>query len=204
MNFTIERCFLDSKNPTAAGGTTIGGLIAAAGKEHLWEERSGAPVDTVVIHYTSAAAVAPDEPFGRGPVLKLFCDYGVSSHYLVERDGRALALVPEEKKAWHAGGSVMPEPDNRRSVNDFSIGIELAATADSGFTEQQYESLACLCADLERRHARQFVYVGHDQVAGRRAVDLGLRKDIKIDPGERFEWKKLFGQLSAQRLRRTT
>lgn len=196
----VIHCLLDSNNPIAAGGSTIGGLITASGKEHLWEDRPGAVIDTIVIHSMSAAAVGAAEPFNRGLVLKLFCDYGVSSHYLIERDGTVLALVPEEKKAWHAGGSIMPEPDNRRRVNDFSIGVELAATPDSGFTAEQYRSLAELCADIERRRAGKFAYVGHEQVAGRRAVDLGLRQDVKVDPGVRFDWSRLFELLETRRL----
>jgi len=34
------------------------------------------------------------------------------------------------------------------------------------------------------------VYVGHEDIAGERAVKLGLRKDIKTDPGNNFDWGK--------------
>jgi N-acetyl-anhydromuramyl-L-alanine amidase AmpD len=198
----ITESLLTTGNGLAVGDTTIGALIAAAGKEHLWEERQGSFVDVIVVHYTSAVAVSPSAPYNRGAVMKLFCDYGVSSHYLVDREGNIDRLAPEEKKAWHAGGSIMPGPDNRRGVNDFSIGIELMATADSGFTEEQYRSLSQLCGDIERRHGRRFIYVGHDAIAGERAVALGLRKEKKTDPGERFDWGFFLQQLGEVRQER--
>jgi N-acetyl-anhydromuramyl-L-alanine amidase AmpD len=198
---TITTCLLDGENPLSISGASLGALIAASGKRHLWEERSGATVDVVVIHYTSAVAVAPETPFRKELVLKIFCDYGVSSHYLIGRRGGVIRLVPEAAKAWHAGGSIMPEPDNRRAVNDFSIGIELMATAASGFTPAQYRALARLGTDIERRNSRKFSYVGHDQIAGSRAVALGLRNEPKIDPGPLFDWERLFAGLEEERRR---
>ncbi len=124
--------------------------IAATGKEHLWEPRFlPYEVNVIVIHSVSAEALSPAEPFDRRWILKTFCDYGVSSHYLIERSGEILRLVPEEMKAWHAGGSIMPEPDNRQAVNGFSLGIELAASSVSGFSAVQYEKLAGLCSDID-------------------------------------------------------
>jgi AmpD protein len=119
--------------------------------------------------------------------LELFVRFGVSSHYLVDRDGVVRQLVPERKKAWHCGGSIMPAPDSRQGVNDFSIGIELVATEDSGYTDAQYESCALLCRDIEGRHGRVH-YVGHQDIAGEKAVALGLRADVRRDPGPLFDW----------------
>jgi N-acetyl-anhydromuramyl-L-alanine amidase AmpD len=196
---TIVPCLLDSENPVPTGAVSIGALIAASGRSHLWERRSGAAVDVIVVHYTSAVLAAPAAPFRKGPVLKLFVDYGVSSHYLIDRRGGVSMLVPESEKAWHAGGSIMPEPDSRRAVNDFSIGVELMATADSGFTPAQYRSLARLSADIERRNGRKFLFVGHDQIAGERAVARGLRSEAKVDPGSLFDWKRFFKELEEER-----
>lgn len=197
MKMAIE--LLNSENTVAVDNVSIGKLIESSGKQQLWEERRGAVVDVVVIHYTSAAALSPADPFNRELVLKLFCDYGVSSHYLIDREGGVSLLVPEDMKAWHAGGSIMPEPDNRQAVNDFSIGIELMATATSGFTPPQYRSLVRLCAGIEQRYGRKFLYVGHDQIAGDRAVSTGLRKEKKVDPGRLFDWDGFSRQLEGER-----
>jgi N-acetyl-anhydromuramyl-L-alanine amidase AmpD len=138
----------------------------------------------------SAAGTKPRDPFRLEDILRLFVDFGVSSHYLIDREGVVRQLVPEERKAWHCGGSVMPPPDSRRGVNDFSIGVELVATAQSGYTDKQYDSCARLCVDIERRRGRMR-YVGHEDIAGERAVSLGLRTDAKLDPGPLFDWPKL-------------
>jgi len=192
----IKKCLLDADNDYPAGASAIGAMIVSSGKKHLWGDRAGGGVDTVdtiVIHYMSAVDVAPDDPYNFGQLLKIFCDYGVSSHYLIDRGGEIYNLVPEEMKAWHAGPSIMPEPDNRTGVNEFSIGIELAATERSGFTEAQYEALRGLCADIEERRHKKMVCVGHDMIAGERAVALGLRKEPKIDPGALFDWARING-----------
>jgi N-acetyl-anhydromuramyl-L-alanine amidase AmpD len=191
----IIPCLLDIHNDIAVDGSTIADRIQKQGKEHLWGERSSASIDTIVIHYTSAVLVDKRRRFDRGLVLRLFCDYGVSSHYLIERSGKILLLVPEEKKAWHCGGSIMPGKDKRTGVNDFSIGIELVATPDSGFTKKQYHRLAGLCRDIEKRREAKFTYVGHQHIADKRTVAAGLRKDIKQDPGRLFDWDLFAGML---------
>jgi N-acetyl-anhydromuramyl-L-alanine amidase AmpD len=196
----IIPCLLDIHNKTKMGNTTVAASVRAQGKKHLWDERPSPACDTIVIHYISAVKIAPCRPFTLARILKIFCDFGVSSHYLIRRNGAVLRLVPEEKKAWHAGGSIMPGQDKRTAVNDFSIGIELVATPDSGFTQKQYSACARLCRDIEIRHGKKFGYVGHQEIAGKKARGLGLRKDIKRDPGSFFNWKrfrKLLHQLQA-------
>src|SRR3546814_15791098 len=46
----------------------------------------------------------------------------VSSHYVGEEDGTVYRLVPEDRRAWHAGVSYW---QGRRGLNDVSIGIEI-------------------------------------------------------------------------------
>jgi N-acetyl-anhydromuramyl-L-alanine amidase AmpD len=197
----ITPCLLDADNPLMVDGVTLGSRIAATGKRHLWEGRcTPGGVDVIVIHTVCAEGIMPADPFDRRWILKIFCDLGVSSHYLVERSGSVLRLVPEEMKAWHAGGSIMPEPDNRRGVNEFSLGIELTASAGSGFAAAQYDRLAELCADIEYRREKRFGYVGHEDIAGRRAVSEGLRTDLKTDPGPAFAWGDFFKRLGERRL----
>lgn len=195
----ITPCLFDAENPTIIDKVPIGRRIANLHKEHLWDDRRAAYVDTIVIHYASALNLDPRRRFDALLVMQVFCDIGVSSHYLIDRKGIVYQLVPEEKKAWHCGGSIMPEPDNRQGVNEFSIGVELIATGVSGFTEKQYFRLGALCADIENRYGRKMVYVGHQDIAGVRAVGLGLRKDEKSDPGKDFNWKKFRHFLSIRK-----
>jgi NADH:ubiquinone oxidoreductase subunit 3 (subunit A) len=72
--------------------------------------------DMLVLHYTGMES-------GEAALARL-CDpeARVSSHYLVEEDGRIFRLVPEERRAWHAGVSVWK---GEEGVNHASIGIEI-------------------------------------------------------------------------------
>ena len=194
----ITDCLLDKTNSRPLGNTTLGALVGESGVDQLWDERPEPHVDTLVVHYMSAAGLDPSRPFDLDRILGIFPACGVSSHYLVDREGGVMSLVPEEARAWHCGGSVMPEPDSRQGVNAFSVGVELVATAGSGFTDAQYEQLAALCAAVASRWETQLWVLGHEHVAGRRAVSLGLREEPKTDPGGLFEWPRLAEMLVGQ------
>jgi len=75
------------------------------------------------------------------------------------------------------------------------------ATESSGFTQSQYRSLCELCFEIEKRHKREFVYLGHEHVSGAEAVRLGLRKDVKRDPGPEFDWHLFNSNLEELRSR---
>jgi len=184
-------CFLDIYNDIQAGDSTVSNLISKQSKSCLWAVRQTPIIDTIVIHFISGSDYDPIHAFDLDLILKVFCEKSVSSHYLIQRDGTIFYLVPENQKAWHCGGSIMPPPDGRVGVNDFSIGIELVATFDSGFTEPQYISLQLLRADIEKRLQKKCSIVGHDEIAGKQAVTLGLRNDIKPDPGPLFNWNRI-------------
>lgn len=137
----------------------------------------GVPVDVLVLHYTGM-------PEAEDALLRL-CDpdAAVSAHYLIDEGGTVHALVPEDRRAWHAGiSSWRGEAD----VNGRSVGIELANPGhDFGyrlFPEIQMAALIGLAKDILARHpipARNVV--GHSDIAPRR----------KIDPGELFDWRRL-------------
>src|SRR5262249_58461956 len=74
------------------------------------------PPDMVVLHYTGM-------PTGEAALARLTDpEAKVSSHYLVEEDGRIFRLVPEERRAWHAGVSYWK---GERDTNAASIGVEI-------------------------------------------------------------------------------
>jgi len=157
----------------------------------IWGERSkDCVIDTVVLHAMHAGVVYPQAPFSADNCIQILKDYDVSAHYLIERNGKILNLVPEEKKAWHAGVSKMPSPDNRDGVNDFSIGIELIGNEEEAFTNEQYDALNYLLADIKKRRKITSA-VGHQHIATQELVNAGLRKDAKWDPGKMFDWKRV-------------
>jgi len=105
--------------------------------------------------------------------------FEVSCHYLIAEDGEVMALVPEERRAWHAGagrwGSVS-------DVNSRSIGIELANRGSHPFAHRQMTALEALLGDvLARWRIPPERVIGHADMA----------PDRKSDPGPRFDWRRL-------------
>jgi N-acetylmuramoyl-L-alanine amidase len=138
------------------------------------------PISMVVLHYTGMRST--------GEALARLCDESsqVSAHYLIDEDGTVTNLVPEEKRAWHAGTSYWR---GITDVNSASIGIELANPGHEWgyrpFPEPQMDALLPLLADIMDRHdIPRANVVGHSDVAPAR----------KTDPGEYFDWRRL-GQL---------
>jgi N-acetylmuramoyl-L-alanine amidase len=135
------------------------------------------PPDMVVIHYTGM-------PTGEAALARL-CDPAakVSAHYLIEEDGRVFALVPEARRAWHAGVSFWKSATD---INACSIGIELVNPGHEwgyrAFPEAQIAALIGLLGDIRGRWSVADARIlGHSDVAPAR----------KEDPGELFPWKRL-------------
>jgi len=107
----------------------------------------------------------------------------VSSHYLVEEDGTVWRLVPEERRAFHAGVSCW---QGERNLNEVSVGVEIVNPGHEWgyrpFPEPQMTAVEALCRDiLARRHIPSYRVVGHSDIA----------PDRKSDPGELFDWPRL-------------
>lgn len=132
-------------------------------------------IDTVVLH--SSYNASGGDVYNLEKIIGQYEQYGVGAHYIIDRSGAVYRLVEENEIAYHAGESKMP--DGRKNVNDFSIGIELVATEESGYTEKQYTAVNNLIADIKTRHTIKDI-VGHGDVAPKR----------KTDPWK-FDWKKL-------------
>lgn len=136
-----------------------------------------APPDILVLHYTGMKTGPEALDRLRDPEAK------VSSHYLVEEDGRVFRLVPEERRAWHAGVSYWK---GERNINGVSIGVEIVNPGHEfgyrPFPEAQTEAVIALITDIRTRwRIDDDRIVGHSDVAPER----------KDDPGELFPWKRL-------------
>jgi AmpD protein len=110
------------------------------------------------------------------PFLATLAGLRVSSHFLIERDGRVTQFVSCRARAWHAGAT---EFEKRRACNDFSLGVELEGTDFVAFDAAQYAALARLTRALRVRYPLRAVR-GHQHVA------LGR----KTDPGPFFDWQR--------------
>jgi|GEM_PF-4571022 len=101
----------------------------------------------------------------------------VSAHYVIARNGDIHQFETIYAKLWHAGDSVWR---GKKWCNGCSIGYELCGTFDSGFTEEQYDSLCTLLIrDVEATRIDSIV--GHEHIAPGR----------KIDPGPNFDWDRV-------------
>jgi N-acetylmuramoyl-L-alanine amidase len=135
------------------------------------------PIDTLILHYTGMRSAQAAIDRLRDPGA------GVSSHYVVDEDGAILRLVPEDRRAWHAGASYWR---GHTGLNDRSIGIEIVNPGHewgyADFPVLQLAGVCDLCLAILARHpipARNVV--AHSDVA----------PDRRQDPGERFPWRDL-------------
>lgn len=158
------------------GVKTDTGLPARLRPSPNHNEREGS-VCLLLLHYTGMTS-------GEEAVQRL-CDprAEVSAHYVVDEDGTILQLVPESRRAWHAGRSYWK---GERDINSRSIGIEIVNPGHENgyrpFPEAQVQSVIDLARDICARHAiaPQDV-LAHSDVA----------PDRKEDPGELFPWDRL-------------
>ena len=144
--------------------------------------RTGTSPDMVLLHYTGMNEAEAAVQWLANPRSR------VSAHYLVEADGAIIQMVPEAKRAWHAGDSFWA---GERDINSVSIGIEIhnaGHEAPEGlppYPRLQMEALAALCRDIAARWSIVPARVlGHSDVSPAR----------KIDPGEHFDWEWLSRQ----------
>ncbi len=135
------------------------------------------PTDILLLHCTGMTSTAA--AIGR------LCDPAskVSSHYVVDEYGEVLQLVPEARRAWHAGQSSW---EGESDINSRSIGVEIANSGHSfgypDFPQAQIAAVIALCHDVVTRHRiRADRVLAHSDVAPQR----------KLDPGEKFPWARL-------------
>jgi N-acetylmuramoyl-L-alanine amidase len=141
------------------------------------ERADGRKPDMIILHYTGM-------PTPEG-ALDWLCreESQVSCHYFVHENGDVVQLVPEARRAWHAGkGRWHDEGD----INSRSIGIEIANAGHPGglpdFPKAQIAAVIELCRDCgERWSIAPERVLAHSDVAPVR----------KVDPGEKFPWAEL-------------
>ncbi len=155
------------------------------------KEGQSAEITLTVIHNISL----PPNEFGGDYITQLFTnclnpdehdffqeiyELRVSSHLLINRQGKIIQYVPFHKRAWHAGVSTYL---GRSVCNDFSIGIELEGTDDTDFTEAQYQVLVEVLKTLVNTYPNLDMQhiTGHEHIAPGR----------KTDPGPHFDWVRI-------------
>lgn len=138
------------------------------------ERGGGMRPDIVILHYTGMESAAAALDRLRDPVAK------VSSHYLVLENGRVLQLVPEVRRAWHAGAGAWAGDTD---INTRSLGIEIVNGGHEHglppYPNAQIAAVAELTHDVGARWG----------IPSRRILaHSDIAPDRKEDPGEHFPW----------------
>lgn len=129
-------------------------------------------IDTLVIHCCACNAEN---------MLKIMQERKVSSHYIIDENGKIFRPVSEKNRAWHAGISYWRKREN---LNHYSIGIELQSSSmgELLYSQKQLNSLVIL--------ARQIIR--HYQIPARNVVaHSDIAPTRKPDPGKMFPWEYL-------------
>jgi N-acetylmuramoyl-L-alanine amidase len=141
------------------------------------ERPAGEAVDMLILHYTGMRSA--------GEAIDRLCDpiARVSSHYVVDEDGTVVRLVPEARRAWHAGVSYWR---GHHTLNGRSIGIEIVNPGHEwGYRDFPALQMAAVCdlslSILSRHKIPARNVIAHSDVA----------PDRKEDPGEKFRWADL-------------
>ena len=142
-----------------------------------YDKRNNKKISFLILHYTALPSITDS--------IKYLCDKKnkVSCHYIISQNGKIYNLVDEKYRAWHAGQSAwLLEKD----LNSASIGIELDFSTinnNNKFSKLLIDSLISLLKYLKKKYKIDKKNIlGHSDIAPYR----------KIDPGEKFPWKKLY------------
>ena len=152
-------------------------IITNFSPNHEKKKRLKDTIQFVIIHYTGMQSEIESIKRLKNPRYKVSC------HYLINRRGDIIQMVREKFIAWHAGKSKWKKVVN---LNSNSIGIELVNKGHQfgyeTFCSSQIKSLIKLCKSLKKKYAiKKENFLGHSDISPLR----------KIDPGEKFPWKKL-------------
>ena len=152
-------------------------IVSNFSPNHSTKTRPNNQIKFVIIHYTGMQSEIESIKRLKNP------KYAVSCHYLINRKGKIFRMVKDKNIAWHAGKSKWKKFVN---LNKYSLGIELVNKGHhygyQNFSTRQIRSLIILCKQLKKKYRiKKENFLGHSDIAPLR----------KIDPGEKFPWKKL-------------
>lgn len=145
-------------------------------------ERKSEPrnIQFLVLHHIEASSVEH--------AIEQLCEHQVSSHYLIDEDGKIFELVDENDVAYHAGVSYWRGVEG---LNQTSIGIEFINSApfEKKFEIAQMQSGLELCKYLITKYQiKAEQVVGHSDIAYNKETGM---PDRKQDPSHLFDWQFL-------------
>lgn len=144
----------------------------------------------IVLHWTCIPSLALTHRVFDSPTFppssprrnELPDELNVSSHFVVDRDGRIYQLMPENWMARHVIG-----------LNHYAIGIENIGGVDGrdDLTKAQIKANAFLVCYLKQKYPQIEHVIGHNEYLVYKNSSLWLEKDAsyqtdKTDPGPHF------------------
>ena len=109
------------------------------------KKRNSKDIKFVIIHYTGMQSAIESLKRLKNPKSKVSC------HYLINRKGKIIQMVKDNRVAWHAGKSKWK---NFVNLNRNSLGIELENKGHQygyqNFSNLQIMSLINLCKKLKK------------------------------------------------------
>ncbi len=170
---------------------------------HRLDARALTDVDLVVIHCTELPDLATAREYGERIVHA--SGTGNSGHYYIDRDGRVLRYVPDDRVAHHVRGH-----------NLHSIGVELVNTGrwpgwfDSRkqlmtepYPDAQVDALLALLANLRAALPNLHDIAGHEDLDTAMVAasdDASVQVRRKLDPGPRLPWARVMAECGLSRL----
>ncbi len=145
---------------------------------NFFDPASTRNIDFVVLHHIQADNL-------NHAILQL-CKHQVSSHFIIDEDGKIFNLVAENNIAYHAGISNWMGIEG---INKCSIGIELINknVEKKKFSKKQLNAALALCLYLKEKY--QILpknFIGHSDIAYCAKTGLHNRKQ---DPSHFFDWQ---------------
>ncbi len=149
-------------------------------------------VQQLVLHTTGGPDCNPSRSFRGGSLDTIVAHFlknqqNISIHYVIDRDGKIVRMVPESMVAYHVLGH-----------NENSIGIELINNGDGKdpFPDAQIISLNTLLQDILYRYKLAYSNIkSHSELDDSYLNCNGKKIKRKQDPGPFFPWVKVQNEL---------
>jgi len=152
------------------------------------------PIQHIVIHATGGPDCNAKRSFRSGTlagIIQYFTDnqHRISIHYIIDRNGDVVRMVPEQQIAHHVRGH-----------NANSIGIELINDGDGHdqFAAAQITALIALLRELLPRYQLTAAALKSHAELDDSWLDCGKQRiKRKQDPGAAFPWQQVKQELTA-------
>ena len=175
------------------------GRFSPAAPDCIKERAAGSKVDRIIVHAMDGTLKGTESWFrmtGAQRAAAGGSSVPTAAHYLIGRDGEIVQMVPDDKKAIHAGSTI------EGGWNDRSIGIEHEVEETTGkhfprndWTDAMLAASAKVTAVLCKKFGipadRQHV-IGHCEVP-HRPTD-----SFHVDPGPAFPWDRYMALVKAE------